>query len=223
MTIIDFSNVTVEVNNQKLVSNTNLQIAAGSFVIFVGESGSGKTTLLDLCADLRVPTSGHVSFPHWKNRPKEQIAYMRQEKNTPANRTAFQNVARGLLQDANIIRRLLNKPSFSNYVRVMDYLEKVGLLHLKDRRFDQLSGGEKRRIELASTLIQNKSVYLFDEPISGLDPKTAEQIMHELARVHREQAYTIICAMSQLDIAKRYATHLITHRAGMWHSEYFPG
>jgi ABC-type phosphate/phosphonate transport system ATPase subunit len=212
MQVITFNDVNMTINGESIFKHLNLEINNGELVIFVGASGSGKTTLLDLCAQLRVPTRGEINSQFAKSK----IAYMRQTPTTSTGLTTFQFIAKKLLANKNWMRRLLNKPSFSDHVRIMDYLEKVSLLSLKHQKLDKLSGGERRRIELASTIIQECELYLFDEPIAGLDQKTAIQIMNEIKELLHEQGKTIIITMSQVDIARNYASQLFISENGTW-------
>lgn len=222
MNVIAFRDVCYELSGHTILANFNAHIAAGSFTVLVGESGSGKSTLLDLCAGVQKPTSGEIHYPLWKMPVKEQIAYLPQANPIPPYLTTFNYVASALLNQRSFLRRLFTKLSFSDHMYVMDYLDKVNLMHLKDRNVTKLSGGEKRRIEIAATFIQDKEVYIFDEPISGLDPQTASQIMDEIAQLQRENGKTVLCAISQFELAQRYATDIFTYQNGVWKS-YFPG
>lgn len=219
MASIEFQQVSVVVHHEQIISNFNARIETGSFTVFSGESGSGKSILLDLCAQKLMPNEGEVKH----STPSNRVAYLQQNAFVQPHQTAFQLVARGLLRQANWFRKLFKKPSFSDYVRVMDYLEKVNLLKVKDVRLDKLSGGERRRIEIAQVIIQDASIYVFDEPIAGLDPNTANQILLELHALTKEQGKTVICTISQLELARRYATNLFTYQEGEWKEEHFPG
>jgi phosphonate transport system ATP-binding protein len=218
MPLYKVQKLTAKLKDKTIFGNINLAIEAGEFIAIVGQSGSGKSRLLEHLALYNTDFSGDIFF---KNTPvtklswyqkwkiKKQLVYMKQNDGLELHKTAFQNVLAGRKPHLSFYRRIFNKPSVSDHVLVMDYLEKVGLLELSERNVDKLSGGERRRVAIARATIQEPDILFIDEPITGLDRHSAETIMDDLKRLNLTKKTTLICVMSQLDMVEKYAARII--------------
>ncbi|MCE5256398.1 MAG: ATP-binding cassette domain-containing protein [Spirochaetaceae bacterium] len=150
--------------------------------ILWGESGAGKTSILDCIAGVKSPDSGEIElngrlvFSSVKGidvPPRErQIGYVFQDYLLFPHLSAEGNVALAL-------------PSKEKY-KAQEYLERFGLLKLKNRRPGQLSGGERQRLALARALATAPQLLLLDEPFSALDLKTREQTYREFIALRDE-------------------------------------
>lgn len=159
-----------------------LQIHEGQRVALLGANGSGKSTLLRMLDALCFPVSGTLSFcgnalteqalrdDAFRFLFRRRVGLVFQNADVQLfNPTVFDEVAFGPLQ-----LRLERNEVVS---RVMEALESMGVAHLKDRSPHRLSGGEKKRVALASTLVMDPEVLLLDEPTAGLDPRSQSQII----------------------------------------------
>jgi phosphonate transport system ATP-binding protein len=90
----------------------------------------------------------------------------------------------------------------------MDFLEKVGLLDKAHEKVGKLSGGEQQRVAIARALVQGAKVIMADEPIKGLDPKSADRVMEDFKSLCKRQELVAICSMQNLDLAERFATRI---------------
>ncbi len=96
----------------------------------------------------------------------------------------------------------------------MHLLERVGMADQAWQRADTLSGGQQQRVGIARALAQRPQLILADEPISALDPKTAEQVMELLLEIHKKDRIAVICNLHHLDAVSRYADRVVALRKG---------
>jgi cobalt/nickel transport system ATP-binding protein len=189
----------------------SLQIAEGTRVALLGANGSGKSTLLRLLDGLYFPENGMVRFrgedlceEHFADDAfafdfRRQVGMVFQNPDVQLfNPTVFDEVAFGPLQ--------LRWPKAQVRDRVAEILDRLRISNLKDRIPHRLSGGEKKRVALASVLVLDPAVLLLDEPTAGLDPRSQSQLIDLLVE-WGGGAKTVITATHDLgdleDIADR--------------------
>ena len=158
------------------VANASLTIAAGEFVSVVGPTGCGKSTLLNIAAGLLAPSQGSVSVfgqplvaADGVNR---RAGYMFQADALMPWRTGIDNVVAGL--------EFRGVPRAEALVQGEAWLRRVGLAGFGDRYPHQMSGGMRKRLALAQTLILSPDILLMDEPFSALDVQTRQLMENEL-------------------------------------------
>ncbi len=174
--------------NVRAVSDVNLHIDDGEFVVFVGPSGCGKSTSLRMIAGLEDITEGTISIG---NRvvndvpPKDRdIAMVFQNYALYPHMSVYKNMAFGLKL------RKMPKPDIDKRVRwAADIL---GLKPLLDRKPKALSGGQRQRVAVGRAIVRQPKAFLFDEPLSNLDAKLRVTTRAELKRLHRRLATTTI-------------------------------
>jgi len=182
MTLFETERLTYRYGLQPAIEDLSLSIAAGSRVALVGANGSGKSTLLRIFDGLYFAQHGAVHFRGeqlTEDRFAEDafaLAFRRQVglvfQNPDVqlfNPTVFDEVAFGPLQ--------LRWPKDEVRERVGETLARFGIAHLKDRAPHRLSGGEKKRVALASVLVLDPAVLLLDEPTAALDPRSQSQLI----------------------------------------------
>jgi len=196
----------------------SLTIEQGQRVALLGANGSGKSTLLLLLDALHFAARGTVSaFGEVLSEGRMQddetaFAFRRRVGLVFQNPdvqlfcpTVFDELAFGPLQlgwSKSEIRR-----------RVDATLEEFSIAHLKDRSPHRLSGGEKKRVALASVLILNPEVLLLDEPTAGLDPQSASELIDYLVKCHGS-GRTVITATHDLDIVEDIADRCFVLQSG---------
>ena len=155
------------------VRDVSLAVGAGEFVSVVGPTGCGKSTLLNVAAGLLAPSSGTVEvFGVRLEGLNRRAGYMFQSDSLMPWRTALGNVAAGLefhgatRADAN--------------AQALEWLKRVGLGGFGDRYPHQLSGGMRKRVGLAQTLVLDPDIILMDEPFSALDVQTRQLMENEV-------------------------------------------
>ncbi|HMN56973.1 MAG TPA: ABC transporter ATP-binding protein [Ottowia sp.] len=161
------------------VQDTDLAVAPGEFVSVVGPTGCGKSTLLNIGAGLLAPSRGQVSvFGEPLQGLNRRAGYMFQAESLMPWKTALDNVMAGLVFAAT--------PAAEARERAMAWLARVGLAGFEDRYPHQLSGGMRKRVAMAQTLILDPDIILMDEPFSALDVQTRQLMENELLELWAE-------------------------------------
>ncbi len=160
---------------RKVVDNVDLEISQGEVVGLLGPNGAGKTTTFYILVGLARPDSGHVllngeeitDLPMYL-RARNGISYLPQEP----------SVFRQLTVEENLIAVLetVSLTSQQQRDRLEELLAQMGLEHVRLSRAYTLSGGERRRLEIARSLVLDPAFILLDEPFSGIDPLTVKDI-----------------------------------------------
>ncbi|HBF4080509.1 ABC transporter ATP-binding protein [Clostridioides difficile] len=191
----------------KALSQINLEINSGEFVVIVGKSGSGKSTLLHIMAGLETPTSGDVIIDNIN------ISSLDEKK-----RSALRKEKLGLIfQSYNLIPVLtveenIKLPTINIKNKDEAYInELMELLGIKYRRMylpNQLSGGQQQRVAIARALVNKPSIVFADEPTGNLDTKTESDVLSLLKESQKKYNQTIIMITHNIDITK-YADRVI--------------
>ena len=196
----------------------SLAIPQGSRVALLGANGSGKSTLLRLLAGLSFPSAGRIRFfddELSKARLDEQEVFFSFRRRVGVvfqnpdvqlfNANVFDEVAFGPLQ--------MGWPPSKVRERVTATLQELRIEDLKDRAPHRLSGGEKKRVAIASVLVLDPEVLLLDEPTAALDPATQTQIV-ELLASWKNTGRTVIIATHDLDALEDLADHCYLLKQG---------
>lgn len=199
--------LTVARDRRALIRDVSLEIPAGSFTAIVGPNGAGKTTLAQALAGVLPPPRGTVrvagldagSAP--ARRLAERVGFVFQN---PEHQFIAHTV-RGELEHS-----LRHLPAAERDQRVAEALERFDLTGLEDRHPFRLSGGQKRRLSVATALVAGADraggVLVLDEPTFGQDRARAEELLRLLDEVHRGGA-TVIVVTHDLRLVARHATH----------------
>lgn len=201
-------------NTVHALANINLSIKREEFVAIMGPSGSGKTTLLNILGLLDKPTHGiynldnkeinpHTSLNTLAQLRRDKIGFVFQNYNLLPRTSALDNVMlpaiySGLKDRKQIAKKLLTE---------------VGLEKRIKHEPSQMSGGEKQRVAIARSLINNPQILLADEPTGNLDTKTGEEIMKIFKKLNKEMGLTIVMVTHEDEIAE-HATRIIRMRDG---------
>lgn len=166
-----------------VVDSVSLTVAEGEFFVLLGPSGGGKSTLLRLICGLEHADAGRiylagrdVSHLHPRER---NIGMVFQDYGLYPHMNVFQNIAYGL--------EARGMPRAETDRRVREAAAKLGLTSLLQQTVVDLSGGEQQRVALARALAKDAYLYLYDEPLSNLDPKLRAQARRDILMVHREK------------------------------------
>jgi molybdate/tungstate transport system ATP-binding protein len=163
-------------------------VPAGAYAVLMGASGSGKTTLIECLCGLRRPHSGRVIIA---DRDVTDLPPGRRGLGyVPQDSALFPAMRIGRQLDFAL--RLRGMAPSERAARVADLAGLLGIGHLLDRLPAGLSGGERQRIALARALSADSRVLLLDEPLAALDEDLHEELCGLLARIHRDQAVTVL-------------------------------
>ncbi|MFK7691788.1 phosphonate ABC transporter ATP-binding protein [Paenibacillus sp. HJGM_3] len=201
----------------EVLTRVSFQADKGELIAVVGGSGSGKTTLLKCIALREKWTEGQLIYegkdlttPKWTDqiRLRKEWAYLDEKPSMNKNLTALKTVLGGRFFHTSIWRKLTATVSTDEHILGMDFLEKVGLLDKAHEKVGKLSGGEQQRVAIARALAQGAKVIVADEPIKGLDPKSADRVMQDFKSLCQNTNLLAVCSMQNLDLAERFATRI---------------
>ncbi|SAK86863.1 ABC transporter ATP-binding protein [Caballeronia ptereochthonis] len=189
------------------VRNTSLTIAPGEFVSVVGPTGCGKSTLLNVSAGLLEPSSGSVKvFGDELKGINRRAGYMFQADGLMPWRSALDNVTAGLA--------FQGVPKHEADARGEAWLKRVGLGGFGDRYPHQLSGGMRKRVAMAQTLILDPDIILMDEPFSALDIQTRQLMENELLDLWAAKRKAVLFITHDLDEAISMSDRVVVLSAG---------
>lgn len=197
-TIISMNNIskTFDSDSRKVtaIGNIDFEIKEGEFICIVGPSGCGKSTLLKMVAGFLEPTTGEILMDNQPiNRPGADRAVVFQEDAVFPWMTVRQNLEYGPK-----IKKLPRKKQRS----IVDhYLELVGLTDCQKLYPKQLSGGMKKRVDIARAYANDPRILLMDEPFGSLDVITKSRMQNELLKILRAEEKTVILITHDLEEA----------------------
>ncbi|MBB4015790.1 NitT/TauT family transport system ATP-binding protein [Chelatococcus caeni] len=199
--------VTMSFGDFVAVENVDLTVADGEFLTIVGPTGCGKSTILNAVAGLLKPASGTVSIDGAPVRGvRNDIGYLFQQDALLPWKTALENVELGPL--------FKGMGAAERRERATTWLAKVGLKGFEDRYPHQLSGGQRKRVQMAQALISGPKVILMDEPFSALDIHTRHLMQNELLRLWQEERRAVVMITHDLEEAIALGDRVVVLAAG---------
>ncbi len=193
------------------VSDFNLEIKDGEFLVLVGPSGCGKSTTLRMIAGLEEISEGELFIgPRLVNdvAPKDRkIAMVFQNYALYPHMSVFENMAFGL--------KLQKVPKDEIKRRVEEAARALDITHLLDRKPKALSGGQKQRVALGRAIVRSPEVFLLDEPLSNLDAKLRAAMRTELTKIHQRLGTTFIYVTHDQVEAMTMATRIVVMKDGL--------
>lgn len=203
----------------------NVTIPDRSFTVIIGPNACGKSTLLRALARLLTPQAGTVLLDgrDIATRPSRDVAkrlgLLPQTSLSPTGITVRDLVARGRYPHQSMLRQW----SPTDDTAINTALAATGVSELRDRRVDELSGGQRQRVWLSLVLAQETPLLLLDEPTTYLDITHQLEVLNLCRRLHDTGDYTLVAVLHDLNLAFRYATHLIVMKDGKVITEGDPG
>lgn len=192
------------------VADTTLTVEAGEFVSVVGPTGCGKSTLLNVAAGLLDPSAGSVEVFGQPLQSAEGVnrraGYMFQADALMPWRTGIDNVMAGL--------EFRGVPRTDARAQGEEWLRRVGLAGFGDRYPHQMSGGMRKRLALAQTLILSPDILLMDEPFSALDVQTRQLMENELLDLWAQDRKSVLFITHDLEEAIALSDRVVVLSAG---------
>ncbi len=184
-------NITKTYRGRKVVNEVSVAVEQGEIVGLLGPNGAGKTTSFYMIVGLIKPLSGRIyldelnitKFPMYK-RAQNGIGYLAQEASVFRKLTVEQNI-RSVLELTDLSKK-------EQVDKTEALLEEFGLTHIRKNRGDLLSGGERRRTEIARALATDPKFVLLDEPFAGVDPVAVEDIQKIVAHLKKRNIGILI-------------------------------
>jgi len=209
-------------NGTVALKNVSVSVDSGDFCVIIGLSGAGKSTMLRCMNRLIRPTSGQVALfgedvtkvnGSQLKQVRRRVGMIFQQFNLVRRLTVLENVLVGRLRfnSGPLTRCLSIFRQFSRQERefAFDCLNQVGIADLAFRRADALSGGQQQRVAIARALAQEPQVFLADEPIASLDPRSSETVMQILSKIHEEKSIPVLVNLHHIDFAQRYGKRIL--------------
>ena len=214
--MIELKNVSFkyELQEEKTIKNLDLYVKQGEFVGIIGKNGSGKTTLCNIIRGI-IPDfvqgeiTGSISIDNKdindieRGKMAELVGFVFQNPFSQISgikKTVFEEIAYGL-ENLGVPREEIRQ-------RVTDVIKLLKIEDLQDKNPNELSGGQSQRVAIASIIVMNPKVLIFDEPTSQLDPLGTEEIF-DILKLLKAQNKTIILVEHKIDLIAEYANRVV--------------
>jgi len=198
----------------------DLTVEAGELMAIIGSSGSGKSTLLNMLGGLDRPSAGTLLVDGkdlLKATKKDMIQYRKETVGF-----MWQNNARNLIPYLTAVENIELPMFLKGKVDrngALELLDMVGMVHRKNSKLNQLSGGEQQRIAMAIALANKPKIFLADEPTGAVDTKTADMVMDVFRDLNKSLGITIVIVTHDLKLAKK-VNRVVAIRDGRTSSEF---
>ena len=188
-TIIELENITKKYDTHPVVKNLNLKIRKGEIFGFLGPNGAGKSTSINMMVGLLKPTEGQI-----KINQDSEIGICPQDIVLWDYLTCYENLF--------IMGKMYDVPSNELKKRANKILELLSLENKRNTKVKDLSGGMKRRMNIAMATIHNPNILVLDEPSEGLDPQS-RRVLWDYIKLQKENGKTIILTTHLMDEADK--------------------
>lgn len=214
--ILQLTDVRKSFGSVTVLKDINLSIKKGETVVVLGRSGTGKSVILKCIIGLIMPDSGNIkvfgeeflNLPEAKeDRIRIKIGFLFQSGALYDSMTVRQNLEFPVIRQPDYKREDLTP-------RVTEQLENVGLEAAIDKMPSELSGGMQKRIGLARTLMLNPEIILYDEPTTGLDPVTSNEISHLILSMQQKYNVSSVVVTHDMACAKLVANRIVVLKDG---------
>lgn len=210
--MLTLKNVSAGYNGIDVISNINLTVSEGENLCILGPNGCGKTTLIKTIAGL-IPHKGSIQIDNKdlssmkRADVAQKIAVMSQISNIYFSYTVYETVLLG--RYLHMKGRTFKEPSTKDKEYAEKCLKSVGLLDLKNKQINTLSGGQLQRVYLARTLAQEPNIILLDEPTNHLDLKNQAELIEFLKGWSKEEGHTVIGVLHDLNLTMKLADNVL--------------
>ncbi|SDE66478.1 iron complex transport system ATP-binding protein [Blastococcus fimeti] len=212
--------LTLAYGERTVIEGLDLAVPAGRITAIVGANASGKSTLLRSMSRLLAPRAGRVLLDGRAvhRMPAKELArtlgLLPQSPIAPEGITVSDLVGRGRHPHQGVFSRW----SREDDAAVAAALEATQTTELAERAVDELSGGQRQRVWIAMALAQQTDLLLLDEPTTFLDVSHQIEVLDLLTDLNRVRGTTIVMVLHDLDLAARYADHLVALESGRIHA-----
>ncbi|KRE82117.1 ABC transporter ATP-binding protein [Arthrobacter sp. Soil763] len=212
--------VTLKYDQRTVIENLSAELPAGRVTMIVGANACGKSTLLRALARLLKPAGGTVTLDgrDIHSQPARDVArrlgLLPQHPTAPDGITVRDLVGRGRFPHQGLFRGWPAAETRDDADAVHRALSATGTLGLADRNVEQLSGGQRQRVWIAMALAQETEVLLLDEPTTFLDLAHQVEVLDLLTDLNRRRGTTVAIVLHDLNLAARYADHVIALKDG---------
>ncbi|MGX7164370.1 ATP-binding cassette domain-containing protein [Enterococcus massiliensis] len=200
---IEGKNLSKKFGEHLAVDAINFQVAAGKIFALLGENGAGKTTTIHLLTGLLKPTAGEIFYEGIKASRKE----IRSQIGVTGQFAALDEELTGR-ENLEILGQLHSLPKKIARKKAIELLKQFQLEQAADRKVSQYSGGMKRRLDIAASLLGDPKVLFLDEPTTGIDPANRRKIWKLIADLAKKSGMTIFLTTQYLEEAEILADYV---------------
>ncbi len=198
-TILSVKNLGVEFNGNEVLDNVSFEIKKGEIFVIIGPNGAGKTVLFRALLGL-IPYKGEIK---WKENVR--IGYVPQRFNLSKDFPLTVEEFLQLSPPKNTLNELYRVLEFVGFKGDEHHLEH----HVLKRKLGLLSSGELQRVLIAFAMLDKPEVLLFDEPTSGVDIGSEEEIYERLKKLNKEENFTLLLISHDLSVVHKFATSVL--------------
>ena len=209
---IEIKNLNKSYKDFKAVKNLNFKIDTGSIIGLLGPNGCGKTTTIGMILGLIKPTTGQIlvkgkNIENEANRIEvlEKMNFISPYVELPKKLTVKENLV--------VYGRLYGVKDLN--LKIDELVEDLNLKELKNRKTGELSSGQKNRVSLAKSLINNPEILLLDEPTASLDPDTGDYIRSYIENYSIKNKTTILLASHNMNEVERLCSKVMMMKDGI--------
>jgi len=220
--VIEITNLKKSFGSQQVLKDVSLKLLNGENLVVLGKSGSGKSVLIKCIVRLLDPDAGMINIlgenistlnSDRLGELRQKIGFLFQSGALYDSMTVKENLEFPLRR----IRKNLTEKEIS--VKIMEVLENVGLADALNKMPSQLSGGMRKRISLARTIVVDPMIMLYDEPTTGLDPVTSDEISGLINDVQKRYKTSSIIITHDIECARNTANRIIMLKDGEVYQE----
>ena len=205
MFLLKCNKLTLGYNNKDILHSFDYGIHSGEYLCIIGRNGCGKTTFLRGLAGVLRPKSGKIEL--CDNLRRNQIGYLPQitiaQKDFPAS---VEEIVLSAFQGKSLLSPFYGKALRK---RANECLELTRTENLRKESFRELSGGQKQRVLLARALCAAERLLLLDEPVTGLDPESSQNMYSIIKDLHENKNMTIVMVTHDIEAAHSNATRIL--------------
>lgn len=199
--MIDITHLTVRLKEKTILDNIDLKVEKGDFWLIFGPNGAGKTTLFKSIAGLIPQFEGDIFIEggntrlHSKKELARKVSYLPQFEEFSLPLTVWEILLAGRYPYLSFWRDY----SKQDFEIMEEAMREFGITEFRDRLVNTLSGGERKKVMLASAYIQDVSIILFDEPFTFLDPEAVSNLKKQMLKL-KERGKTLIVVSHNIEI-----------------------
>ncbi|WP_391591707.1 ABC transporter, ATP-binding protein [[Mycoplasma] cavipharyngis] len=225
MALIKFNAVNVAYNPKIKINLQNISFSANhnDVVCIIGKSGTGKTTLLNSILHKEMVVSGNIIFldqdlktlnkKTWKKTVRK-IGYLSQTVNSFEDDTVYLTIKRDLMNQQVWWKKILFYLDYQQRLNIFQTLDKLGIIEHAFASINQLSQGQKQRVEISKLLLKKPHLILADEPTSALDQVTAELTIDLIKQLQKIHSCCILINIHDLNLLKKISNKTLAIKNG---------
>ncbi len=204
--MIEVKNLTKKFGDFVAVNDISFDVAEGEILALLGPNGAGKTTTIKMLTTLLEPTSGEVTINgfHLKNQQSDvrlSFGIVFQDPSLDDDLTAYENM--------DFHAALYHVPKSERASRIEELMKLVELWDRKKELVKNFSGGMKRRLEIARSLIHTPKIIFLDEPTVGLDPQTRNHMWSYVQDLSKKKGVTVLLTTHYMEEAEKMASRVV--------------